>query len=223
MAIRRTGQQIVDNNSGEAVGRVTGRASDEVSGPSVFARVVVVASEDSPLTRYAFWLADTYETQVFPNGETISVSSETDVVVVGQQTLDGAKRTPRQTVELGRGNCRVLAPSSINSYDGRINRYTVKPVSRDRLLSTVETAVRVATYDGTIAELLELTMQRRSLRDGANAGQDDQCPDIAALSERIDELHRCIDGMSPDVEARYTAVLRQGRRPLAQKTERERK
>ncbi len=221
MATHRSGQQIVEDDPEGAVARPAGRAGDGALGPSVFARVVVVASEHSPLTRYAFWLADAYDTQIFRHGETMSIRSETDVVVVDQQTLNSTERTPRQIVDLERGDCRVLAPASVDSSDGHVNEYIVKPVSRDRLLSTVETAVRVATYDSTIAELLSLTMQRRRLPDGSDTGQGDRCADIAALTERIDELHRRIDDMSSDVESQYATLLGRRRRLSTQKTESE--
>jgi hypothetical protein len=221
MATHRSGQQTVEQSLEEAVAQPAGRADEEALGPSVFARVVVVASEDSAITRYGYWLAETYETQIFRHGETMSIRSETDVVVVDQQTLNRTKRAPRKIVDLERGDCRVLAPASVDSSDGHVNEYIIKPVSRDRLLSTVETAVRVATYDGTIAELLSLTMQRRRLRDGSDTGQGDRCTDIVSLSERIEELHRRIDNTSSDVESQYATLIGRRRRLSTQKTESE--
>jgi uncharacterized protein with PhoU and TrkA domain len=49
--------------------------------------VVVIVNEDSAVTRYASWLADTYETQIIRRGETMLPRPEIDVMVVDQQTL----------------------------------------------------------------------------------------------------------------------------------------
>lgn len=221
MATHRSGQPIVDDDPADTVVRPTARAGDETLSPPVFARVVVIASEDSPITRYAFWLAETYETQMFRRGEPISIRSETDVVVVDQQTLNRVEGPLDGVFDLKRGDCRVLAPASVASCDGRINEYIVTQVSRNRLLSKVETAVRVATYDGTIAELLSLTMQRRRLRNDTHTNHADQCADIASLSERIDELHRRIDDMSSDVESQYAKLLGLKHQSSTQTTESE--
>lgn len=204
----RGGQRIVchDDDPADTVIRSTAR-DDDTPGRSVFARVVVIAGEDSSVTRYASWLADTYETQIIRRGETISTRPGTDVVVIDQRALTIARERVSGPAGLRRSDCRVLAPTTLKSCDGLIDEYITEPVGRDGLLGRVETAMRMAMYDGTIAELLSLTMRRRRLRTCSDSDRADHGSDIASLSERIDDLHRRIDEELSDVESQYVALL----------------
>lgn len=224
MATNREGQQIIshDHNPAGTVVRPTAKDDDTPRRP-VSAWVVVIASEDSSVARYTSWLADTYETQTVRRGETMSTPPETEVVVVDQRKLTMAGESARGTVGPRHSDCRVLAPATLQSCDSLVDEYIPEPVDRDGLLSRIRTAMRIATYDGTIAELLLVTMRRRKLRNCSRAGHDNHASDIASLSERIDELHRRIDDELSDVESHYAALLGSTNRPSTrQKTENER-
>jgi hypothetical protein len=116
----------------------------------------------------------------------------------------------------------VLGPAAAKTCDSLIDAYIAEPVSRDRLLERVETAMRLMTYDGIISELLSLTMQKQRLQNHSDTGPVEHGPDIASLSRRIDELHRHIDDELSDVESQYTASFgRKHRPPPQQQTESE--
>ncbi|WP_299332860.1 hypothetical protein [Haloplanus sp.] len=124
----------------------------------------------------------------------------------------------RGPISRRRGSCRVLAPATLTPCDGFIDGYIAEPVGRDGLLGRVETAMRMATYDASIAELVSLTMRRRRLRNRAATGCADHGSDIARLSERIDTLHRRIDDELSDVESRYATRLGRERRQSTRRT-----
>ena len=223
MATHRDGQQVGYDGPADAVVRPTARA-DDAPDPPRSALVVVIASEDSPTTRYASWLADTYETRLVRRGERMSTRLEADVVVVDQRTLTTARtrETVRGMIGPGRRDCRVLAPATVESCDGLADEYIPERIGRDGLLSRVETAMRMLTYDATVAELLSLTMRRRKLRTCSTTDRVDNDPDLTSLSERIDELHRRIDDGLGNVESQYAALLGRGhRRSTRQETRNE--
>jgi hypothetical protein len=114
--------------------------------------VVVIAGETGSITRYVSWLADTYETQTVRRGEAIPFRPGTDVVVVDHRTLTMAGERARGPIGRRRGSCRVLAPVVLTPCDGLIDGYIAEPVGRDGPLGRVETAMRMATHDASIAE-----------------------------------------------------------------------
>jgi response regulator RpfG family c-di-GMP phosphodiesterase len=107
----------------------------------------------------------------------------------------------------------VLAPATVESCDALIDEYITEPISRERLLGRVETALRMATYDVTIAELVSLTVRRRRLQTRSDTGRVDHGSEISPLSERIDELHHRIDDELSDVESQYAALVGRRHRP----------
>lgn len=213
MATHRDGQRTGCDDPADTVGRPAARADDDALGRPISAHVVVIVAEDGPGTRYASWLAGTYETQLIRPAETVSTRPETDVVVVDQRTLTVAGENARGTVDPRRRDRRVLAPATVESCDGLVDEYIADPVSRDGLLSAVEAAMQIVTYDATIAELLSLTMRRRKLRNCSETDHLDHDSDITALSERIDELHRRIEDTLLDAESQYAALLGRRHRP----------
>lgn len=222
MAVFRGGQGIGphDDAPADTFVRPTVGADDDLSGRPASALVAVIVGEDSPVTRYASWLADAYETQIARCGETISPRPETEALVVDRRTLTIAGGRARGPIGRRRSDCRVLAPATLQQYDSLVDEYISEPVSRDGLLGRVETALRMATYDATIAELLSLTIRRRRLRTRSDTDCVDHGSDIAALSERIDELHRHIDNELSNVESQYAVLLgRRHRTSSRRKTE----
>ncbi len=211
-----------DDDRGDTATRPTASADHDAPDRPVSARVVVIAAGDGQAARYASWLADTYETQVVRRGETMPNRPGTEAVVVDRRTLAIAGERASGNVGLGRAGCRVLAPAALGSCGGLVDEYIAEPVGRDGLLQRVETAMRVATYRNSIAELLSLTVRRRRLRERSNGGRVDDGPAIASLSRRIDELHRRIDDTLSDVESRYAGLLgRRHRRPTRHNPETE--
>jgi hypothetical protein len=213
MVTYRTGQETGYGDPGNAVVRPTSRTGDDAAGYPISTLVVVTASDDRSITRYASWLADRYEIQVIGREETISTRPETEIVVVDSQTLAIAEERDHGTVNPRRRGCWVLATATVESCDALIDEYIIEPASREGLLGRVETALRMATYDGTIAELVSLTIQRRRLQTYSDTGRVDYGSDISSLSTRIDELHHRIDDELSDVESQYAALVGRRHRP----------
>jgi hypothetical protein len=213
MAAFRGGQRSDPHDDVPADAVVRPTTGDDALGRSASAPVVVIADETGSITRYVSWLADTYETQTVRRREAIPFRPGTEVVVVDHRTLTMAGERARGPIGRRRGSCRVLAPVVLTPCDGLIDGYIAEPVGRDGPLGRVETAMRMATYDASIAEPVSLTMWRRRLRNRAATGCADHGSDIARLSERIDTLHRRTDDELSGVESRYATLLGRERRP----------
>lgn len=221
MATHRGEQQASypDDDQADAAVRSTETNNDTIA-HSVSAWVVVIATEDSSISRYASWLADTYETQAIRLGEAVSPCPETDVLVVDHRTLMMTRQSASGEIAQKSGKCRVLAPANPKTCDDLIDAYISQPVSRDRLLERVETAMQLVTYNSIVSELLSLTMRRQRMQERVNTGHVDNGQDVASLSKRVSELHRHIDDELSDVESQYAVSLGQTHRPLTcQKTE----
>ena len=221
MATHRGEQQASypDDDQADAAVRSTETNNDTIA-HSVSAWVVVIAAEDSSISRYASWLADTYETQVIRLGEAVSPCPETDVLVVDRRTLMMTRQSASGEIAQKGGKCWVLAPANPKTCDDLIEAYISQPVSRDRLLKRVETAMQLVTYNSIVSELLSLTMRRQRMQERVNTGHVDNGQDVVSLSKRVSELHRHIDDELSDVESQYAVSLRQTHRPLTcQKTE----
>lgn len=210
MVTYHTGQETGSSDPGSTAVRPTPKTDDDAAGYPISALVVVTANDDRLLARYASWLADRYEIQVIGRGETLSTRPETEIVVVDSQTLAIAEEPDRGMVDPSRRGCWVLAPATVELCDALIDEYVIESVSREGLLGRVETALRMATYDVIIAELVSLTVRRRRLQTCSDTGRVDHGSEISSLSGRIDELHHRIDDELSDVESQYAALV--GRR-----------
>lgn len=212
MVVFRGGQQSGsrDDAPADTAARLA-MGDDDAPDRPASALVVLIAGENSPITRYASWLADTYETRMIRHGETISPHPGTEALVVGHRTLTMAGERARSPVGRRRDDCRVLAPATLNSCGGLVDGYIVEPVGRGGLLGRVQTAMRMATYDGIIAGLLSLTM--RSGDSGTVPTPATPATARISPAERTDTLHRRVDDELSDVESQYAALAGRRYRP----------
>jgi DNA-binding NtrC family response regulator len=163
-------------------------------------RVLVVEDEQSLADLYEVWLADEYDTRVVYSGEAAlegMANHDIDVVLLDRRMpgLSGDEVANR----LNEDGCdaQVVMVTAVSPSPEMaalpINDYIKKPVEREQLLSIVETAALVRTYDDDITELLALTARQQALEEAVPADELETSEEFDRLSSSIDQLQDSMD------------------------------
>lgn len=163
-------------------------------------RVLVVEDEQSLADLYEVWLADEYDTRVVYSGEAAlegMANHDIDVVLLDRRMpgLSGDEVANR----LDENGCdaQVIMVTAVSPSPEMaalpIDDYIKKPVEREQLLSIVETAALVRTYDDDITELLALTARQQALEEAVPADELETSEEFDRLSSSIDQLQDSMD------------------------------
>lgn len=163
-------------------------------------RVLVVEDEQSLADLYEVWLADEYDTRVVYSGEAAlegMANHDIDVVLLDRRMpgLSGDEVANR----LDENGCdaQVIMVTAVSPSPEMaalpIDDYIKKPVEREQLLSIVETAALVRTYDDDITELLALTARQQALEEAVPADELETSEEFDRLSSSIDQLQGSMD------------------------------
>lgn len=163
-------------------------------------RVLVVEDEQSLADLYEMWLADEYDTRVVYSGEAAlegMANHNIDVVLLDRRMpgLSGDEVATR----LNENGCdaQVVMVTAVSPSPEMaalpIDDYVKKPVEGEQLLSIVETAALVRTYDDDITELLALTARRQALEEAVPADELETSEEFDRLSSRIAHIQDSID------------------------------
>lgn len=164
-------------------------------------RVLVVEDEQSLADLYEVWLADEYDTRVVYSGEAAleGANHDIDVVLLDRRMpgLSGDEVANR----LNEDGCdaQVVMVTAVSPSPEMaalpVDDYVKKPVEREQLLSIVETAALVRTYDDDITELLALTARRQALEEAVPTDELETSEEFDRLSSSIDQLQDSMDDM----------------------------
>jgi DNA-binding NtrC family response regulator len=163
-------------------------------------RVFIVEDEQSLADVYDAWLADEYDTRVAYSGEAALegiANHSIDVVLLDRRMpgLSGGEVANR----LDENGCdaQVIMVTAVSPSPEMaalpINDYIQKPVEREQLLSIVETAALVRTYDDDITELLALTARRQVLEEAIPTDELEASEQFDRLLSRINRIQGSID------------------------------
>jgi len=163
-------------------------------------RVFIVEDEQSLADLYEVWLTDEYDTQVAYSGDVALeaiANHGIDVVLLDRRMpgLSGDEVANR----LDENGCdaQVIMVTAVSPSPEMaalpINDYIQKPVEREQLLSIVETAALVRTYDDDITELLALTARRQALEEAVPTDELETSEEFDRLASRIDQLQDSMD------------------------------
>lgn len=163
-------------------------------------RVLVIEDERGLADLYELWLAEEYDVRTAYSGEAALErlsECEADVVLLDRRMpgLSGDEVANR----LDENGCdaQVIMVTAVSPSPEMaalpIDDYIKKPVEREQLLSIVETAALVRTYDDDITELLALTARQQALEEAVPADELETSEEFDRLSSSIDQLQDSMD------------------------------
>ncbi len=163
-------------------------------------RVLVAEDERDVADLYEMWLADEYDVQATHSGEAaLDAVAErgANVVLLDRQMpgLSGDEVAYRLGENGWDGQVVMVTADSPSPEIAAlpVDDYLMKPVRREQVRSTVETAALVETYDDRITELLALTARRQVLEAEVPADELETSEEFARLTTRIAELQDSAD------------------------------
>lgn len=175
-------------------------------------RVLIVEDERELADLYEIWLADEYDVRTVYSGEAAlqSVADRAADVVLLDRRMPGLSgdEVAHRLDETGDDAQVVMVTAVSPSPDMAalpIDDYVTKPVKKEQLRSTVETAALVGTYDDGVTELLALTARRHTLEEEAPADELETSEEFDRLTTRITNLQESIDDTMDKLRSRSDA------------------
>ena len=163
-------------------------------------RVLIVEDEQNLADLYRIWLVDEYDVRTAYSGKAALESMadrEADVVLLDRRMpgLSGDEIAGR----LDESDCDtsvVMVTAVVPSPEMAtlpINDYIIKPIKKEQLQSTVETAALVRTYDDDISELLSLISRQQALEEEVPTDELEASEEFDRLVSKIVELNNSVD------------------------------
>lgn len=177
-------------------------------------RVLVVENEQKRADRYERWLADEYDVRTVCSGEGAQKSMadrEADVVVLDRQMSSLSGDEVAHWLDANGCSAQVImitaaSPSAeLAMVPG--DEYLIRPVQKERLRHTVETAALVRTYDKHITQLLSLTARRQALEEELPADQLETSEEFSRLVTRIGYMQGSIDSTMEELWSQLATDL----------------
>lgn len=175
-------------------------------------RVLIVEDERELADIYEIWLADEYDIRTVYSGEAAlqSVADRAADVVLLDRRMPGLSgdEVAHRLDETGDDAQVVMVTAVSPSPDMAalpIDDYVTKPVKKEQLRSTVETAALVGTYDDGVTELLALTARRHTLEEEVPADELETSEEFDRLTTRITNLQESIDDTMDKLRSRSDA------------------
>ncbi|MFQ3293526.1 MAG: two-component system response regulator AdeR [Natronomonas sp.] len=163
-------------------------------------RVLIVEDEQNLADLYRIWLVGEYDVRTAYSGKAALESMadrEADVVLLDRRMpgLSGDEIAGR----LDESDCDtsvVMVTAVVPSPEMAtlpINDYIIKPIKKEQLQSTVETAALVRTYDDDISELLSLISRQQALEEEVPTDELEASEEFDRLVNKIGELTDSVD------------------------------
>jgi DNA-binding NtrC family response regulator len=165
--------------------------------------VLIVDDEKSIADTYEMWLDDEYDVSVAYSGETAlkeMTDDEAPEVVLLDRRMPGISGDEvAEEIEKKGYNTQVIMVTavspSVEIASLPIDDYVTKPVKKDEMHETVETAVSVADYKKDVQELFALTERKNALVQELPAHELESSEGFSRLESRIKELREMTDEM----------------------------
>lgn len=163
-------------------------------------RVIVIEDERELADLYETWLADEYDVRTAYSGEAALegfTEREADIILLDRRMpgLSGdevAHRLDERDVDAQVVMVTAVPPST-DVAPLPVDDYVTKPVEREQLRSTVETAALVGTYDDRVSELLALTARQHALETAVPADELATSEEVRRLRGQITNLQDSLD------------------------------
>ncbi|MFT4882080.1 MAG: two-component system response regulator AdeR [Natronomonas sp.] len=163
-------------------------------------RVIVIEDERELADLYEMWLADEYDVRTAYSGEAALerfTEGEADIILLDRRMpgLSGdevAHRLDERGVDAQVVMVTAVPPST-DVAPLPVDDYVTKPVEREQLRSTVETAALVGTYDDRVSELLALTARQHALETAVPAGELATSEEVRRLRAQVTNLQDSLD------------------------------
>lgn len=177
--------------------------------PSTDSTPVVLAVDDDEeiLETYRLWLLDAAEVRTATDGEAAldALSDDVGVVLLDRMMPGLSGRETLERIRDADGAYRVVMATAVDPgldvIESDCDAYLPKPVTRDRLVGTVERVRRRETYSPQAQEFLRLHSIKRTLEAVRDRGTLGQQPEYRQLRERLDALEaECGDELD-DIDA----------------------
>lgn len=178
---------------------------------------VLVADDEPQLVElYAAWLGDTYTVRTATNGEEAleQLDETVDVVLLDRQMPERSGSDVLAAIRDRGMNCRVAMISAVKPdldvIDMGFDDYLVKPVSKEDVVSLVDTLLARSAYDDTVQRFFALVSKRAVLMANLNDGELTESDAYQKLEQRIavaeKEAQEALDNVLDDQE--FNSVFR---------------
>jgi DNA-binding response OmpR family regulator len=169
--------------------------------------VVLVVEDDRELLELnARRLQGQYEVRTAADGETAleKMSDAVDVVVLDRR-MPGLSGDELLDAIRSRGyECRVTMLTGVDPdydiIDMGFDDYLIKPVTREELLSTVESLLARTAYDDAIQEYFSLAAKRASLEVTKSETELQESNEFDELTNRVEAVRTEADEIVTDLE-----------------------
>jgi DNA-binding response OmpR family regulator len=163
-------------------------------------RVLIVEDEQNLADLYEIWLGDQYDVRTAYSGETAlerMADHEADVVLLDRRMPGFSGDEVADRLDENGYDAQVVMVTAVVPSPGMaalpIDDYITKPIEKEQLRSTVETAALVRTYDDDITELLALIARRQALEAAVPADELETSEEFDRLMSKIGDLQSSID------------------------------
>ncbi|MFC7166756.1 response regulator [Halospeciosus flavus] len=169
--------------------------------------VLAVDDDEEILETYRLWLFDVADVRTAVDGETAldTLRDDVDVILLDRMMPGLSGREVLERVRETDGEYLVVVATAVDPgydvVDSDCDAYLPKPMSRERLVETVDRVRRRDEYPSQVQEYLRLRSLKRTLEAVKDHGTLGQRDEYRRLCERIDALEaECRDDLD-DVDA----------------------
>ena len=177
--------------------------------------VLIVEDEPDIAALYAGFLEDRYDVLVAETTtEAVELADETlDAVLLDRRLPDGSGDDVLEYIREEGFDCRVAMVTAVEPdydiIDMGFDLYLTKPVSRDSLLTAMETLLTRIEYDDLLQRAASLASKRAVLESEKPTAHLENNESYEELLERLDELDADIDDLGEAFSADdYRAMFR---------------
>lgn len=163
-------------------------------------RVLIVEDEQSLADLYEIWLAGEYDVRTAYSGEAAlerMADREADVVLLDRRMPGLSGDEVANCLDENGCDTQVVMTTAVVPSPKMatlpIDEYIFKPIKKEKLRSTMETAALVRTYDDDITELLALTARRQVLEEAVPTDELEASEEFSRLVRRIGDVQDSID------------------------------
>jgi len=167
--------------------------------------VLIVDDEAGLVELYASWLSDRYEMLATTDGEEALslLSAGIDVALLDRRmpglSGDEVLEAIQELEEAPHVAMVTAVTPDFDVIEMGFDDYLVKPVTREELVSTIETLVARSVYDARMQEYFSLVSKRVLLLEEMDDAERDHSEEFEDLKRRIVELRSDLDGMIADL------------------------
>ncbi|MFD1587327.1 response regulator transcription factor [Halorientalis brevis] len=173
---------------------------------SATATVLIVDDEKRAADTYAAALDDEYDVRIAYGGEEglARIDEEVDVVLLDRRMSDISGNEVLQEIKDRHLDCRVAMVTAVNpDFDILslgVDDYVVKPVGKERLLTTVERLLALKEHDDAYQELSTLKVKRNVLAVEKPEAELTDNEEFSRLESRIEELETQLEDIESEFE-----------------------